>query len=239
QIPWGHNLLILTKIKDQSEAIFYIQQTLINNWSRSILAHHIQSQLFQRKGALDHNFPLTLPEAQSDLAEQTLKSPYILDFLQLDETARERDLQRQLTHHITSFLLELGKGFAFVGQEYELKLGNRSNRLDLLFYHLKLRAYIVIELKMTAFQPEYAGKMNYYLNAVDDLLKTDVDNSSIGLILCRSKDQVVVEYALRGITKPMGISEYQLIQSLPKDLASSLPTIGELEQELKRYDEEN
>jgi predicted nuclease of restriction endonuclease-like (RecB) superfamily len=232
QIPWGHIKVIITKIKNMEEAIFYIQKTKENNWSRDVLSLQIKSNLYQRQGAAISNFSNTLPEPFSDLAQQTLKDPYIFDFLQLTEGYKERDIENQLVNHIKKFLLELGKGFAFVGQQYHLEIAEKDYYIDLLFYHIKLKCYVVIELKNTAFIPEYAGKLNFYLSAVDSLLKENDDKPTIGILLCREKNNLEAEFALRDINKPMGVSEFELTNILPENLKSSLPTIEELEQNL-------
>ncbi|MEZ5398890.1 MAG: PDDEXK nuclease domain-containing protein [Bryobacteraceae bacterium] len=232
QIPWFHNCTLLDKVKDPLERLWYIQQTIANGWSRNVLILQIDSGLYRRQGKAISNFEVALPKPQSDLAQQILKDPYNFDFLILDKDARERDIERGLLDHLRQFLLELGSGFAFVGSQVPLEVGGEDYRLDLLFYHLKLRTFIVAEVKATAFRPEYAGKMNFYLSAVDDLLRHPSDEPSIGLILCRSKEGIVVEYALRDIGKPMGIAEFRLTESLPDSLKSTLPSIEELESEL-------
>lgn len=235
QLPWGHNVRILDQVKSPAERQWYIEQTIANGWSRNILVLQIQSGLYQRQGRATTNFTKTLPEPQSDLARQILKDPYNFDFLMLSTQAKERDVERALLDHIRQFLLELGAGFAFVGSQYPLTVGGQDFRLDLLFYHLRLRAFIVIELKVGPFQPEHAGKMNFYLSAVDDLLKHPGDQPSIGLILCRSRERIIVEYALRDTAKPMGIAEFRLLETLPEDLQGSLPSIEELEAELSGH----
>lgn len=232
QIPWGHIILIITKIKNIEEAIFYIQKTKENNWSRDTLSLQIKSNLYQRQGSAITNFSNTLPEPFSDLAQQTLKDPYVFDFLQLSESYKEKDIENQLVNHIKKFLLELGKGFAFVGQQYHIEIAEKDYYIDLLFYHIKLKCYVVIELKNTAFIPEYAGKLNFYLSAVDSLLKEPGDKPTIGILLCREKNNLEAEFALRDINKPMGVSEFELTNILPDNLKSSLPTIEELEQNL-------
>lgn len=232
QIPWGHIKVIITKIKNIEEAIFYIQKTKENNWSRDVLSLQIKSNLYQRQGAAITNFSNTLPEPFSDLAQQTLKDPYVFDFLQLTEGYKERDIENQLVDHIKKFLLELGKGFAFVGQQYHIEIAEKDYYIDLLFYHIKLKCYVVIELKNTAFIPEYAGKLNFYLSAVDSLLKENDDKPTIGILLCREKNNLEAEFALRDINKPIGVSEFELTNILPENLKSSLPTIEELEQNL-------
>jgi len=234
QIPWGHIKVIITKIKNIEEAIFYIQKTKENNWSRDVLSLQIKSNLFQRQGSAITNFSNTLPEPFSDLAQQTLKDPYVFDFLQLSEGYKEKDIENQLVNHIKKFLLELGKGFAFVGQQYHIVIAEKDYYIDLLFYHIKLKCFVVIELKNTAFIPEYAGKLNFYLSAVDTLLKEAEDKPTIGILLCREKNNLEAAFALRDINKPMGVSEFELTTILPENLKSSLPTIEELEQNLLR-----
>jgi predicted nuclease of restriction endonuclease-like (RecB) superfamily len=234
QIPWGHNVRILDGTKDRAEREWYIQQTVQNGWSRNVLVLQIESGLYRRQGKAQTNFAATLPEPQSDLAQQVLKDPYNFDFLTLSRDAHEKELELGLLEHLRKFLLELGVGFAFVGSQYPLEVGGEDFRIDLLFYHLKLRCFVVIDLKMGAFKPEYAGKMNFYLSAVDDLLRHSADQPSIGVILCKSKNAVVAEYALRDTAKPIGISEYLATIRLPEDLKGSLPTVEELEEELKK-----
>ncbi len=233
QIPWGHTKVIITKIKDKNEAQFYIQQTIENNWSRDILSIQIETNLYARKGKAISNFKNTLPEPMSDLAQQTLKDPYIFDFMTLAEGYKERDIEQQLVKHVTKFLLELGKGFAFVGQQYHVEIAENDYYIDLLFYHIRLKCYVVIELKNTKFIPEYAGKLNFYLSAVDTLVKQADDNPTIGILLCRYKNNIEAEFALRDINKPMGISEFKITEILPENLKSSLPTIEEIENEFK------
>ncbi len=232
QIPWGHNRLILNKIKDVEEAFFYTRNTIENGWSRNILELQIESKLFERQGKAVTNFQQTLPKPQSDLAKQTLKDPYVFDFLTLEKGVQELQIEKQLVSHVTKFLLELGKGFAFIGRQYELKIGNKSRYLDLLFYHIRLRCFVVIELKGGEFEPEFAGKMNYYLSAVDDLLKDESDNPTIGILLCKSKDKIDVEYALRDFGKPIGVSSFNVSEIIPSHLKSNLPTVEQFENEL-------
>jgi predicted nuclease of restriction endonuclease-like (RecB) superfamily len=233
QIPWGHNLRILDLVKTRPEREWYIRQTVQNGWSRNVLVLQIESRLYHRQGKAQTNFTATLPAPQSDLAQQALKDPYNFDFLMLAEDAREREMESGLLEHLRKFLLELGVGFAFVGSQYPIEVGGEDFRIDLLFYHLKLRCFVVIDLKMGAFKAEYAGKMNFYLSAVDDLLRHPADQPSIGVILCKSKNAVVAEYALRDTAKPIGISEYLATVKLPAELKGSLPTVEELEAELK------
>ncbi len=234
QIPWGHLIRIIQMVKDPAERIWYIQQTTLHGWSRNVLVHQIESGLYHRKGKAITNFDKTLPSPQSDLAQETLKDPYIFDFLGLTEDIRERELEKELIARLRDFLLELGSGFAFVGSQVHLEVGGEDFYLDLLFYHLKLRCYIVIELKTGPFKPEYAGKMNFYLAAVDDLLRHPDDNASIGIILCKSKNKVIVEYALKDTSRPIGVSAYRLTRTLPEELKATLPSVEDLEKELEK-----
>jgi predicted nuclease of restriction endonuclease-like (RecB) superfamily len=233
QIPWGQNILIMNKAKDKEEALFYLNKTLINNWSRAVLTHQIESDLYDRQGKAITNFETTLITANSELAVETLKDPYKFDFLTLEEEALEKDIEEQLVKNITSFLLELGNGFSFVGRQVPLEIDGQDFYIDLLFYHIKLKCYVVVELKAVEFKAEYAGKMNLYLSAVDDLIKSDDENPTIGLLLCKSKSKIVAEYSLRGTTQPIGIAEYELSKAIPDDLKSNLPTIETIEQELE------
>jgi predicted nuclease of restriction endonuclease-like (RecB) superfamily len=234
QIPWGHNVRILDYVETPAEREWYVRQAIENGWSRNVLVHQMESGLYRRQGKALTNFTRTLPAPQSELAQQIIKDPYNFDFLTLSQDAQERELERGLLDHLRDFLLELGVGFAFVGSQYPLQVGGEEFRIDLLFYHLKLRAYVVIDLKMEGFKPEFSGKMNFYLSAVDDFLRHSSDEPSIGIILCKSKNKIVAEYALRDLRKPMGISEYRLTESLPKQLKGSLPSVQQLEAELKR-----
>lgn len=236
-VPWGHHLVLLDKVKTVDEALFYLQQTTENNWSRSILVLQIEQDLYRRQGKAITNFQKTLPEKQALLAEQILKDPYNFGFLTLEPKVQELDLERQLTEHITKFLLELGKGFAFIGRQYPLQVGDKDYRLDLLFYHIRLRCFVVIDLKVVEFEPEFAGKMNFYLSVVDDQIKTNDDQPSIGIILCKNKNKLEVEYALQGMSKPIGVSEFTITQALPSELKSNLPTVEEFETELNKMTE--
>ncbi len=238
QITWYHNITLLQKCPHKKERLWYAAQAIENGWSRDVMVLHIETKLYERQGKLPSNFAYTLPEPQSDLARQTLKDPYIFDFLTLFKKAKEKDLEEQLVSHITHFLLELGAGFAFVGRQYPLSIEGEDYRIDLLFYHLKLRCYVAIDLKMRKFKPEYGGKMNFYLSALDDLVKSEQDNPSIGIILCKDKNNVLAEYALKDISKPIGVSQYQLTASIPENLKANLPTIEDLEQKLKDVEEE-
>lgn len=232
QIPWGHNILLMERVKDLSSRFWYMEQTIQNGWSRDTLGLMIKNGAHLRQGKAVSNFSLTLPDPQSDLARQALKDPYIFDFLTLTEPFNEREMETELIKHLEKFLLELGAGFSFVGRQYQLTISDKDFYIDLLFYHLKLRCFIVIELKKGDFKPEYSGKMNFYCSAVDDLLKHQTDQPTIGLILCQTKDRILAEYALRDVHKPIGISEYELTRSLPDNLKSSLPSIEEIEAEL-------
>ncbi len=233
RIPWGHIVRILDKVKIPTEREFYIAKTIENGWSRNVLEIQIETGLFLRQGKAITNFELTLPKPQSDLAQQLLKSPYNFDFLGLSDEAHERDIEAAMMRHIRDYLLELGTGFAFVGSQYRLDVGGEEFFVDQLFYHLKLRSYFVLELKAGKFKPEYLGKLNFYLSAIDDMLREDGDNLSVGLILCRGENQTVVEYALRDMSKPIGISSFELTKILPENLRGNLPTIEEIEAELK------
>lgn len=234
QIPWYHHISLLTKVKEEEERLFYILATAQNNWSRDTMLLQVKSNLYQRQGKAITNFEATLPTPQSDLAQQTIKDPYVFDFMSLTKPFKEKNIEDQLVDHISKFLLELGKGFAFIGKQYHLTVADQDYYLDLLFYHVVLKCYVVIELKNTKFIPEYAGKLNFYLSAVDDSLKTAADQPSIGIILCRDKNNVAVEFALRGMSQPMGVSEFALTEILPESLKSSLPTLEEIEKELEQ-----
>jgi predicted nuclease of restriction endonuclease-like (RecB) superfamily len=235
QIPWGHNCTIRDKVQGLKERQCYVRATLEHGWIRNVLAHQIETKLYDRQGKAITNFERTLPAPQSDLAQQVLKDPFNFDFLTLHQDARERELQEGLITHIRQFLLELGKGFAFVGSPYRLTVGGDEFKIDLLFYHLQLRCYVVIDLKIGKFSPEHAGQMNFYLSAVNDLLRHKDDLPSIGLILCKTKNEVGAEYALRDVNKPIGVATHltrEIEASLPKDFQYSLPTVEEIEAEL-------
>jgi len=234
QIPWGHHIAIMTKEKENKRAIFYIKKTIENNWSRNVLVHQMELGLFGREGKAVSNFKEKLPTTHSDLAIQTLKDPYSFDFLTLTEKYNERELEDALVDNITKFLLELGAGFSYIGRQYKLEVGRDEFYIDLLFYHVRLHSYVVIELKTGDFKPEYAGKLNFYVSVVDDkLANKEVDKPTIGILICKSKNDMVVEYSLKGIDKPIGVSEYELTQVLPNELKSVLPSIEELEAELE------
>jgi predicted nuclease of restriction endonuclease-like (RecB) superfamily len=234
QLPWGHHVVLLDKVKGEQQRNFYMQKAIENGWSRDILSLQIKSGLYTRQGGSITNFTATLPAHQSDLAQQVFKDPYIFDFLTMSDDYYEKDLEKGLIDHIAKFLVELGAGFAYVGRQYHLEVGEDDYYIDLLFYHLKLRCYVVIELKKGKFQPEYAGKLNFYLSVVDDKLRHPADQLTIGLLICQDKNKIVAEYALKDINKPIGISEYQLTSAIPDNLKGSLPTIEELEKELEQ-----
>ena len=238
QIPWGHNIAIISKCKNMKEALYYVSNTIAHNWSRSVLVHQIESGLYRREGKSISNFTAALPKPQSDLALQTLKDPYIFDFLSMSKDYNERELEKGLVEHITHFLLELGAGFAYIGRQVPLQVGERDFFIDLLFYHTRLHCYVVIELKTGDFEPEHAGKLNFYIKAIDEHLRKEGDQPTIGILLCKNRDKLVAEYALSDIHKPIGVSEYQLTQVLPENLKSSLPSIEEIEAELGGTPEE-
>jgi len=233
QIPWGQNIVIVTKSKSLNEANFYVNKTIENNYSRAVLVHQIESNLYQRTGKAITNFENKLPSIDSDLAIQTLKDPYCFDFLNITEKHNEKELEDALMDNMTSFLLELGQGFSFVGRQYKLDVGGSEFKIDLLFYHTKLYCYVVVELKAVDFKPEFAGKLNFYASAIDGEIKSDRDNPTIGILICKSKNDTVVEYALQGIDKPLGVSEYKLTDILPDSFKSNLPSIEQIENELK------
>jgi predicted nuclease of restriction endonuclease-like (RecB) superfamily len=233
QIPWGHNVVIVTQCSSISEALFYTQKTIENNWSRAVLVMQMESKLYERTGKIINNFDKTLSAPQADLARETLKNPYNFDFLTLGKEAKERDLEQGLAGHIQRFLLELGQGFAFMGRQVPLEVGGEQFYVDLLFYHTRLRCYVVVELKATEFTPEYAGKLNFYLNVVNDKLRHEQDQPSVGILLCKTSDKVTVEYALKNILNPLGVGEYHITSAIPENLKGSLPSIEELEQELE------
>jgi predicted nuclease of restriction endonuclease-like (RecB) superfamily len=232
QIPWGHNVRLLDYVKVPEQREWYVRQAIQYGWSRNILVHQIETGLYHRQGQAITNFERTLPSPQSDLAQQILKDPYNFDFLTLGPDAHERDMEHGLLEHLRAFLLEMGAGFAFVGSQYPLEIGGEDFQIDLLFYHLRLRCFVVIDLKLSDFRPEFAGKMNFYLSAVDDLLRHPDDQPTIGIVLCKTKNRVIAEYALRDMNKPIGVSQYQLLEALPEQLKGNLPTVAELEAEL-------
>lgn len=231
-IPWGHNQRIMYKCKDINEALFYVQKTMDNNWSRNVLEHQINAGLYERQGKAITNFQVKLPTPQSDLAEQTLKDPYNFDFLTLREEYNERELEDALVNQITQFLLELGTGFSYLGRQVHIRVGESDFYMDLLFYHVRLHCYVVVELKTEKFKPEFAGKLNFYVTAINKNMKAEQDNQTIGILICKDKDDVVAEYSLDDMSQPIGITQYELTKVLREELKSSLPTIEEIESEL-------
>jgi predicted nuclease of restriction endonuclease-like (RecB) superfamily len=232
ELPWGHNVVLLTKLKQGEQRLAYALAALSHGWSRNVLVHHIELGTVERQGKALTNFEQQLPKPLSDLARESLKDPYRFDFLGLTHEAQERALETALVQHVTQFLLELGAGFAFVGRQVLLNVGGDEFFIDLLFYHLKLHCYVVIEIKAGKFKPEHTGQLSFYLTAVDAQVKAAEDASTIGLLLCKSKNRVVAEYALRDTKKPIGVAEYQLVESLPKELEASLPSVEQIEREL-------
>lgn len=239
QIPWGHNQRIINKCKTIDEAVYYVNKTIENGWSRNVLVHQMESGLYSREGKSITNFEKRLPALQSDLARQTLKDPYNFDFLTIREGYDERELQKELVDKISDFLLELGEGFAYIGKEYHLNINGDDFYIDLLFYNLKLHSYIVIELKAEKFKPEHLGQLNFYVTAVNRELKTDRDNATIGLLICKDKNDVVCEYSLEQISQPIGISKYEITKLLEEEYKSSLPSIEEIEKKVKEIDSDN
>ena len=231
QIPWGHNITLMDKVNDKNQRVWYIQKTVEESWTREQLADQIEYKLYERQATIQKtsNFNVRLQPPQNKLAEQTLKDPYIFDFVEYREGMIENEIGRELVKNITELLLELGTGFAYVGKQYNIKVENEDFYIDLLFYHLKLRCYVVVELKRGDFVPEYAGKLNFYISAVDDLLKTEQDNPTIGILLCKNKRGMIAEYALRDIEKPIGVSEYKLFDKLPKEYEDILPSAQDIE----------
>lgn len=237
-LPWGHNLVLLSKLKTTELRLAYAQRAVENGWSRNVLNMQIEARLLEREGKGVSNFTQRLPPPGSDLAQQALKDPYMLDFLSIGHEAGEREIEAALVQHISRFLLELGAGFAYVGRQVPIEVGGDDFFIDLLFYHLKLHCYVVIELKAGAFKPEHAGQLAFYLTAIDAQLKSKEDASTIGLLLCKTKNRIVAEYALRDSNRPIGIAAYQWVESLPRELQTNLPTIEQIENELGRYGEE-
>lgn len=236
QIPWGHNIVLLDKISDADERNWYIEACRKNGWSRNVLVHQIENGLYQRQVLAEKisNFENRLPSPQSELAVQTMKDPYIFDFIPFKEDMVERDIEQALVQDVTRLLLELGTGFAFLGNQYHLSVGGDDFYIDLLFYNLNLRCYVVIELKTGEFKPEYAGQLNFYLSAVDGILKKEADNPSIGLLLCKSKNDLVAEYSLKDMSKPIGVSEYKITSTLPEELEQQLPSVEDLQKRIQK-----
>lgn len=235
QITWYHNIALMDKVKDPDAYAWYAAQTVKNGWSRNVLVHQIESGLYQRQALAGKvtNFERRLPSPQSELAIQTIKDPYVFDFIPFKEDMVERDIERALVQDVTKLLLELGTGFAFLGNQYHLNVGGDDFYIDLLFYNLNLRCYVVIELKTGEFKPEYAGQLNFYLSAVDGILKKDADNPSIGLLLCKSKNDLVAEYSLKDMSKPIGVSEYKITSTLPEELEQQLPSVEDLQKRIQ------
>ncbi|MCL1972357.1 MAG: PDDEXK nuclease domain-containing protein [Endomicrobia bacterium] len=232
-IPWGHNLVILAKTASKEEALFYINKTIENNWSRSVLTHQIEGRLYKRTGKSITNFKAKLPKPQSDLASQIIKDPYNFDFLTIRDKHDEKELENALCGQLSKFLLELGAGFTFAGRQYKIEVDEKDYFIDLLFYHTRLHCYVVVELKSVDFKPEFAGKLNFYISAIDDKLKTKQDNNTIGILICKTKLKTTVEYALRNLKTPIGVSNYQITQNLPAEFKKTLPSIKDIAKELK------
>ena len=235
QIPWGHNVVLLDKVADKTERLWYAEQSWKNGWSRNVLVHQIESGLYQRQALAEKvsNFELRLPSPQSELAIQTMKDPYIFDFIPFKTDMLEREIEEALVKDVTKLLLELGTGFAFLGNQYHLNVGGDDFYIDLLFYNLNLRCYVVIELKTGEFKPEYAGQLNFYLSAVDGILKQEQDSPSVGLLLCKSKNDLVAEYSLKDMSKPIGVSAYQVTSKLPEELEKQLPSVEDIQKRIK------
>lgn len=233
-VPWRHHVEILIKCKNLEEADFYIKKTIENGWSRVVLLNMISGKLIESQGKTINNFSKTLPDYESDLIRETLKDPYIFDFINITENYKERELEDALTENISKFLIELGSGFAFVGKQVQISVGNQSFFIDLLFYHIKLKRYVVIELKTGHFEPEFAGKLNFYVTAVDKQMRDESDNATVGMIICKDKNEIIAEYSLTDLHKPLGVSSYELKKILPENFKSYLPSIEEVEKELKK-----
>lgn len=238
QLPWFHIVTLLTRLSEAEAREWYAEQAISSGWSRTTLELNIRNRLHERQGRAVTNFGARLPAPHSELAHETLKDPYLFDFLGLGGEAHEREIENALIRHITKFLLELGSGFAFIGRQFRLEVEGDEFFIDLLFYHTRLKCYVVVELKATAFKPEHAGQLNFYLTAVDKQIKAPDDKPTIGLLLCKTKNRTVAEYALSGIDKPIGVAEYQLVRALPEPLVTSLPTVEELESELRAIEED-
>jgi predicted nuclease of restriction endonuclease-like (RecB) superfamily len=238
KLPWGHNILLLEKVTDETERLWYIEHALRYGWSRNVLELQIETRLYHRQGKVVTNFPQTLPALDSDFATETLKDPYIFDFITTSDETKERNVQSLLIANIRRFLLELGVGFTFVGSNYHIVVGGEDYYIDLLFYHIRLRCFVVIELKAGSFKPEYVGKLNFYMTAIDRQVKTPEDKKTIGIILCKTKNKVTAEYALANIHNPMGVATYQTTEALPEDLQDKLPALSELAARLEEVPEE-
>ncbi len=234
QLSWGHNIVLMDKMKDQDRRIWYAEKVVEHGWTRDVMVHQIEANAHKVFGALPHNFSAVLPLAQSEAVAKLLKDEYIFDFIAQNKVRLERELENDLVQNMTKFLLELGKGFAFVGRQYHVEVGEQDFYLDLLFYHFKLKCFVVLELKIDDFKPEYVGKLNFYLSIVDDLVKDSRDAPTIGLLLCKTKNDVIVEYALQKLDRPMGVASYQLTKQVPDNLKDSLPTAQELQKVINR-----
>ena len=236
KLPWSSITTIMDQIKEKNKRLWYINESIQNGWSRPVIIHQIASKLYERQALIENkttNFDETLPNPNNEQAKELLKDPYIFDFISSDEDLKELDIEKKLTSNITKLLLELGSGFAFIGRQYHLEIDNEDYYIDLLFYNLKVRSYVVIELKTTEFKPEYAGKLNFYLSAVDKYLKSENDNPTFGILLCRDKRRVTAELALKDINKPIGVSEYKILSEIPKFLEDTLPSIEDIEKRLE------
>ena len=239
QIPWGHHILIFSNCDSVPKALFYINKTIENSWSRAVLMNFLDTDLYERQGKAVNNFARFLPKPQSDLARDIIKDPYNFDFLTLRDKYDEKELEENLVEHMSRFLLELGSGFSFVGSQYKLSAGNEDFYVDLLFYHTRLHCYVAVELKTVEFKPEFSGKLGFYTSVIDGKLKTKADNPTIGILICKSKNKTVVEYALNAVKNPIGVSDYKIMRSLPKNFKSSLPSIEEIEKELNKREKRN
>jgi predicted nuclease of restriction endonuclease-like (RecB) superfamily len=235
-VPWGHHLYIMSSCKDINKAVFYLQKTVENGWSRAVLLNFLDTDLYERQGKAVNNFSRVLPDTQSDLAQQTLKDPYTFDFITLTDDYKERELEDALTGNISRFLIELGQGFAYVGRQVPLEVGDETLFADLLFYHLELRCYVVIELKACKFQPAFIGQLGTYVSAVNHLKKKPTDNTTIGLIVCKTKDDVMAQYALESTNQPIGITAYELSKLIPDEFKSKLPSIEEIENSVRNIE---
>ncbi|OGU12188.1 MAG: hypothetical protein A2X61_08405 [Ignavibacteria bacterium GWB2_35_12] len=234
QLSWYHHITLMEKVKNVEDRLWYMSRAIEYGWSRNIMLMQIEKELYarQEKKKKITNFRMTLPPPDSDYANYMLKDPYIFDFINVSAKAQEKDIEEQLTNHITKFLLELGQGFAFVGRQFHIEIGSEDYYIDLLFYHIKLKCYVVIELKTTDFKPEYAGKLNFYISVVNDTLKSKTDSQTIGILLCKGRNDIVAEYSLAAINRPIGVADYQFMRSIPENLKTSLPSIEEIEKEL-------
>jgi predicted nuclease of restriction endonuclease-like (RecB) superfamily len=237
-VPWGHHILIMQRCKDMNKALFYVRQVVENNWSRTVLDWQIDSNLYERQGKAISNFKNTLPAPQSDLAQQITKDPYIIDIMGIRQDMEEREIEAHLDSHISQYLLELGKGFTYYGHQVHLNVGGEDFYIDQLFYHVRLHCYVVVELKATKFKPEHIGQLNFYVAAVDRQMRMQGDNPTIGLLICKDKNDIVAEYTLRGVETPIGVSSVEIYDQLTADYKSSLPTIEEIEAQLRDYEED-